>query len=49
MSLHTCDDGHDDVCYEVRDCPVCDKKKDLDAANEEIETLKKKIEELEAK
>ena len=49
-----CSDGHDEVCYEGRDCPACkiadelkDANKGLDADAEEIETLKERIKKLE--
>lgn len=38
--MHLCDDGHGEVCYDGRDCPVCEKM-------EEIKILEKKVEELE--
>ena len=43
MSL--CDDGHPEVCYAGRDCPVCEKLKEI----EELEyTIKAKSDEIDA-
>ena len=28
--MNLCDDGHDEVCYESRHCPVCDAIKQID-------------------
>jgi hypothetical protein len=44
--MNLCNDGHDEVCYEDRSCPVCEKQKELNAANEEIANLEKQVEEL---
>lgn len=45
--MHLCNDGHDEVCYEGRDCPVCLVKADLEEANGKIAELEKQIERLE--
>lgn len=45
--MNLCSDGHDEICYEGRECPVCIlivKMCDLDS---EIGDLKKQVEELE--
>ena len=49
-----CSDGHDEVCYETNDCPCCElarnaqeAKDDLDIADNKIDELTAKIEELE--
>jgi len=53
--MNICDDNHEEVCYSVRDCPVCKAledvtsiESDLDSAEARIETLQDKIAELES-
>ena len=41
--MNLCNNDHDEVCYEGRNCPACDKIKEL---NEEIEDLKDKVQDL---
>jgi len=41
--MDLCSDGHEEICYERRYCPVCDLKKEL---TDEIDTLKSEISEL---
>jgi len=43
--MNLCSDGHDEVCYDRRYCPVCDVKENLEG---EIAGLEKQIKELEA-
>jgi len=38
--MELCSDGHEEVCFECRDCPCCE-------AYEEIRNLEKTIKELE--
>lgn len=42
--MNLCSDGHDEVCYEGRDCPACLINKEL---IETIEDRNKLLEELE--
>lgn len=35
-----CEDGHDEVCYEGRNCPVCEKMDEITELEKEIERLK---------
>lgn len=51
--MELCSDGHDEVCYDGRNCPVCEQIKetesvveDLQKAEAEIERLKDEISEL---
>lgn len=55
--MNICSQGHDEICYEGRDCPVCDLMSDykyeidghieiIDKLNNEITDLKKEIERL---
>lgn len=40
--MNLCDDGHDEVCYEGRQCPVCDALSDAeDEALDLKETINK--------
>lgn len=52
MSLNICNDGHDEVCFEGRGCPVCllreDKDSDILKLEDQITGLEKQIEHLEA-
>jgi len=41
-----CSNSHDEVCYDSRNCPVCDKQNELDAANYEIAELQKQVDDL---
>ena len=42
--MYLCDDGHDEVCYEGKDCPACDMKRRFSDAEDEIFKLKEEIE-----
>jgi hypothetical protein len=44
--MNLCSDGHDEVCYETRHCPVCEIKDDL---NIQIEKLESQIGDIEVK
>jgi hypothetical protein len=51
--MEICEDGHDQVCFDARNCPCCEVLKmnsDLDdkvfELNEEIDELKEEIKEL---
>lgn len=46
--MRLCDDGHEEVCYEGKDCPVCDAIAELREAEEQIRDLTERIETLEA-
>jgi len=43
--MNLCSDDHEEVCYEGRDCPVCEVRK---VKNETIEELKSRIESAES-
>ena len=45
--LNLCDDGHEEICFEGRICPVCASKKEIDDLQRETEELRDKIRELE--
>lgn len=38
--MYLCDDGHDEVCYEGRLCPVCEARKEIDRLERETEDLR---------
>lgn len=44
--MRLCEEGHDEVCYEVVDCPVCEEVARLDQEirdlNDEIDRLREK-------
>ena len=43
--MYLCDDGHDLVCYEGRNCPVCDAIDEIDRYQREMEDLREKLRE----
>ena len=43
--MKLCSDGHEEVCYETKNCPVCDRDQDLPA---EIDNLRREVEALQA-
>ncbi len=50
--MNLCSSGHEEVCYETRDCPFCEKiaelEKDIENLADEISDLKGQIAELES-
>ena len=42
--MELCSDDHEEICYETNPCPLCDCKKELTEAAQEIETLEDRIE-----
>ena len=49
--MEICDDNHDEIVFDSRNCPLCDEisnreqlERELNEANEEIEKLKGVIE-----
>lgn len=44
--MNLCDDGHDEVCYEVKRCPVCEMMREVDQLNRIIDRLNKEIDKL---
>jgi hypothetical protein len=41
-----CDDGHDEVCYDGRNCPACELLKEIGKIEEITADLRDEIEEL---
>jgi hypothetical protein len=46
--MNLCDDEHDEVCFESRNCPVCATVQLLKEAEQEVEDWKEKVESLES-
>ena len=44
--MQLCDDDHEEVCFDGKNCPVCEEQTTVTALEEKIEELKEKIEEL---
>jgi polyhydroxyalkanoate synthesis regulator phasin len=44
--MRLCDDDHDEICYDSRDCPLCEKQKEVDRLQEQVEELRDEIKEL---
>jgi len=40
--MNLCSEKHDEVCFEGRDCPVCEMINDMEA---EVEALKEELKE----
>lgn len=47
--MNLCSDNHDEVCFEGRICPVCEKMKEIEKLESTIQDLKSEIKDLEAK
>ena len=45
--MNLCSDGHDEICYEGRNCPCCAMLSDIAARNSEIDGLRDEIKSLE--
>jgi hypothetical protein len=43
--MNLCSEGHDEVCYEGRNCPVCDLKDQLDSMEDDAIKWEQKYEE----
>ena len=51
--MQICDDGHDEICFEGKDCPLCkatqqieELEKDNERLQEDIDGLEEELEEL---
>ena len=44
--MYLCNDGHEEVCYEGRNCPVCEERKKVSDLEDEVFSLKEKSEDL---
>jgi transcription initiation factor IIE alpha subunit len=45
--MELCEDGHDQICFDSRNCPLCEELKKQSDFEDEIYNLKEKIRELE--
>jgi predicted nuclease with TOPRIM domain len=41
--MKLCNDGHEEICYEERNCPACELLKENEELEKEIESLKDEI------
>ncbi len=46
--MNLCSEGHDEVCFEGRICPVCEKMEEIKALGETIDELQNEIDDLKA-
>lgn len=44
--MNLCSDDHEEVCYEVKNCPVCEERQKTAKADGTIEDLRAKISDL---
>jgi hypothetical protein len=44
--MRLCDNGHDEVCYDGRDCPVCALREEINRLLDEIQKLKDELAEM---
>jgi transcription initiation factor IIE alpha subunit len=45
--MYLCDDGHDEICYALHGCPLCEAMAQLADAKKEVKQLEDKVELLE--
>jgi hypothetical protein len=45
--MRLCDSGHDEICFEGRKCPVCEKIDEIDKLETQNGVLYQRIEDLE--
>jgi hypothetical protein len=46
LMLALCEDGHDEVCYDARNCPVCEELKKISDLEDKIYDLNEEIADL---
>lgn len=46
--MNLCDKGHEEVCFEGRNCPVCEKMAEIEMLENDVCDLQVAIERLEA-
>lgn len=44
--MRLCDDGHDEVCYEGRECPVCVALGEVEVQKALVSDLEKQVKDL---
>lgn len=47
--MELCEDGHDQVCFDGRNCPACELLKTISDMEDQVFDLNEKIKELEDK
>jgi hypothetical protein len=45
--MNLCNENHDEVCFENRECPVCAKMKEIESLEENISELLDEVKTLE--
>lgn len=45
--MNLCSHNHDEICYEGRDCPLCNELEEIKSLNAEIAKLEAQIKQLE--
>ncbi len=43
--MELCSEGHDEICYEVKNCPACSLLEDIKILEDENERLEKEADE----
>lgn len=41
--MYLCDDGHDEICYDSRNCPLCEKIKEISDLDDKVADLQETI------
>ena len=44
--MNLCDDRHQEICYDSRNCPLCAKMDEIAVMEDEMKDLKKTVEDL---
>lgn len=44
--MNLCDSGHEEICYECRNCPLCEANREIESLENIVEELKESLEEL---
>lgn len=44
--MNLCDDQHEEICFEQRVCPLCEKIKEIENLEKKIDELKQEISEI---
>ncbi len=44
-NMELCNDGHNEIVYQTKECPLCTAKEEIETLYEEIETLREEMKE----
>jgi len=44
--MNLCDSGHEEICYERRNCPLREANREIKSLEEKVEELEESLEEL---